>query len=370
MKLLVNCSNLNSTGPLQVALSFINECRKFKHDYYVVCGSGLGELIDKEKFPANFRFYFMEGRIISSFRNYLRTKSILKFIESQIVPDAVFTVFGPSYWKPSARHIQGFATPQVLYPESPFFSLISIRQVLWWKLHRLANLILLRRESKEIILETFEMERRLKAVMPQCRTYVVPNTYSEFYKTIDLPNNRQIAEDGYFKLLTLCSYKRHKNLEIIPLVIDVLQKYAPPKIKFYLTLPENKYLELIGPEYRQHVINLGPLHPKECPEVYTKVDAMFLPTLLESFSASYAEAMIMGKPILTSHYDFAHTVCGDAAIYFDPLNPSSVAKAILMLIDDPSYYNVLVYKGKERLEYFGDASTRARRYLDIALKNV
>ena len=51
---------------------------------------------------------------------------------------------------------------------------------------------------------------------------------------------------------------------------------------------------------------------------------MILPTLLESFSATYIEAMFHGKTILTSDLDFARDVCGEAAFYFDPLNPQSI----------------------------------------------
>jgi len=77
---------------------------------------------------------------------------------------------------------------------------------------------------------------------------------------------------------------------------------------------------------------------------------MFLPTFLESFSGTYLEAMHFGLPILTSDLDFAHAVCGDAAIYFDPWNAASIKDAILKLRNNPELSQELVAKGKTRLQ--------------------
>ena len=57
---------------------------------------------------------------------------------------------------------------------------------------------------------------------------------------------------------------------------------------------------------------------------------MFLPTFLECFSASYAEAMLMKKPIITSNLGFAQNVCKDAAVYFDPCNPEDIIDKIFV----------------------------------------
>lgn len=365
MKILVNCAGLNSTGPLQVALSFINECKNINNEYFIICGPAFENIIDPNNYSPNFFFYYTKVRIISGLMNFLKVRRLIKNIEKEISPDVVFTVFGPAYWKPATRHVQGFATPQVFYPESQFFKLISVKERIWWYFHRKVNLFLLRYEAKEFILETDIMEQRLKDKIPSCTTYVVPNTFSEIYNKFNLKNQKDIEEGGEFKMLTLCSYKRHKNLEIIPQVVDILLELGYDAVRFYLTLKDNKYLELVSEKYRKFIINLGPLHPNICPVAYSSVDAMFLPTLLESFSASYPEAMKMGKPILTSSYDFATTVCGDAAIYFDPLNPQSAAAAIVQLIDNPKLYQSLIEKGRNRLNTFGNAATRAHSYLEI-----
>jgi glycosyltransferase involved in cell wall biosynthesis len=77
--------------------------------------------------------------------------------------------------------------------------------------------------------------------------------------------------------------------------------------------------------------------------------AHLLPTLLESFSGSYLEAMHFGTPILTSDRDFAREVCGEAALYFDPDSPSSIRDAILKLKNDPALGEQMVQVGGQRV---------------------
>jgi glycosyltransferase involved in cell wall biosynthesis len=92
---------------------------------------------------------------------------------------------------------------------------------------------------------------------------------------------------------------------------------------------------------------------------------MFLPTLLECFSASYAEAMKLQKPIITSDMGFAHTVCKDAALYANPMDENNIAAKIIELSTSYELQENLVKKGVERLQMFGTSQDRARRYIQI-----
>lgn len=76
----------------------------------------------------------------------------------------------------------------------------------------------------------------------------------------------------------------------------------------------------------------------------------------------------MGLPIVTSGLSFAKNVCGDAAMYFDPLNPADIAKKIIQLSEDKLLQARIVARGREKLKNFGTASDRAADYLQIAQK--
>jgi len=67
---------------------------------------------------------------------------------------------------------------------------------------------------------------------------------------------------------------------------------------------------------------------------FRNVDGMLMPSLLESFSTTYVEAMATNVPILTSDLDFAHSSCGDVASYFDPFDTKSIKNSIVEFRDN------------------------------------
>jgi glycosyltransferase involved in cell wall biosynthesis len=136
-------------------------------------------------------------------------------------------------------------------------------------------------------------------------------------------------------------------------------------IKFIVTLPPEDFKKLSNTDNEKNLINLGKIKIDDGASLYQECDALFLPTLLECFSASYAEAMVMHKPILTSNLGFSHTVCGDAAIYFDPMNPKDMAAKIIEVYENKELQRDLIAKGKKQLENFGTAEDRAVRILKI-----
>ena len=83
------------------------------------------------------------------------------------------------------------------------------------------------------------------------------------------------------------------------------------------------------------ILNLGPVDLEDLPNVYRASDALFLPTLLESFSGTYLEAMHYGLPILTTDLDFARNICRDAALYFDPENLDGIVNLLESFAEAP-----------------------------------
>lgn len=61
---------------------------------------------------------------------------------------------------------------------------------------------------------------------------------------------------------------------------------------------------------------------------YQKTDALLFPSLEESYGLPLVEAICIGLPIICADRPYARALCGDNAIYFDPLSTSSLAVAI------------------------------------------
>ena len=144
--------------------------------------------------------------------------------------------------------------------------------------------------------------------------------------------------------------------------------------KATMRMPESQlddYIESIRylkEKYKDRILLIGKVDINTCPSLYDKADIMFLPTLLECFSASYPEAMKMGKPILTSDLSFAHSLCGDAALYFDPLSPQSIVEAIQRINVDKILVSVLIENGRKQLHVYDNAEQRCDKIIKLLEK--
>jgi glycosyltransferase involved in cell wall biosynthesis len=370
VRLVINCSDIKATGATQVSISFINECiRHTGNEYFVFASSTIARQLEIDKFPSNFHFYIFDYK---PFFNKMGLKSWRKLIELEkiIRPDCVFSVFGPSVWKPSAPHLMGYAYPYYVYPESPFFSIISAKRRFKIKLHKAFHKYYLERNGEHYVCETEDVSRRLPGFI-RCKTgniYTVTNSYNHFFRGVTSSGDKMLPlkADGEFRFVTLSSFADHKNLIILDKVIPLLlEKYPGIYCSFVLTIDETLFQQSFSKIARSRIINLGRIRAADCPKVYDECDAMFLPTLMECFSASYAESMKMGKPVLTSDLAFAHTVCQDAAVYFNPMDPDEIAFKIYSLVTDPILQKKMVLNGHYRLAAFDTPETRAFKYLEF-----
>jgi glycosyltransferase involved in cell wall biosynthesis len=192
------------------------------------------------------------------------------------------------------------------------------------------------------------------------RLAVFPNAVSAlFAEKLNYSQPAALAPlAGKTKLFCLTKFYSHKNLESL---VSVFRRF-PRELKDVVVITTvaadqsptaPRYLRMVHEAgLEDKLVNVGPLPQEALPGYYRHCQAFILPTLLESFSGTYLEAMQLGCPILTSDLDFARVICGDAALYFDPWNPASIKDAILRLKDDPTVGRALVEKGHARMKQF------------------
>jgi len=357
MRLIINTTIIMGGGGMQVSLSFLNELKQFGEDeYHVFLSKIVGEHLDKTTFPSNFKFYDFDNSP-AHFKNRLQTVKKLNGLVDKIKPDVVFSVFGPTYWRPRATHVMGFGQAFILYKNYDVVKNMSIKSKLEFRYKELE----LKRSADYYITESEDATDHLKKLLKSDKkVFTVGNTFGSHFN-LELDKGTRYSE--IFTLLTIANNTPHKNLAIIPEVIDNL-KDLNIEVKFVITIPSDDYKTMFK-GYENEVINLGTIKPEQCPIEYSKVDAMFLPTLLEVFSANYPEAMKMGKPILTSDLGFARSICKDAALYFNPLDPKDIAIKIKMLKEDKNLQKSLIDKGNKRVLDFPSARERAEKYIEI-----
>lgn len=230
-----------------------------------------------------------------------------------------------------------FHFPYAVYPESLIWERMDL--IDRYRFRAMTYFFKIRlKYADKIICQTKVMEERLKKNYYFENTVVIPNGISlDAYLNTNETGVGKIdclkGIDG-LKLLLFSHYYPHKNFEVlIPLALKVKENNL--NYKFIITISEmqgigaKKLLEKIKSEKLEDIIiNIGSVNMNLVPILYNSVDALFMPTLLESFSGTYIEAMYYKKIILTSNLDFAKDVCKTNALYFDPLNVDSILESI------------------------------------------
>lgn len=367
MILIINTASTYDGGAIQVALSFIQECKKIaSHDYYIILGQRIATYVDQNDFPDNFKFYTINYRPAERIFSLKSRTSFFSTIEAAVKPDVVLTTSGPAYWKPKAPHICGFNIPQSVYPESRFFKLLPFKKQIKWKLDRYIRRYFFKKESKDFVVQTDDVNSRLRLWFMTEKVTTVSNTCHSYYlNPTTFPNKLPQRFEGEFRFLTFSTFRPHKNFILIKNVIDNLPEQILSKVRFVITIPITDFEQFFEKKYHENVINLGPVKINEGASLYAECDAAFIPTLLECFSATYPEAMAMKLPIMSSDVSFARSICQKAAYYFDPFNPKEVADKIAKFMESGTLRTELIKNGQIRLKDFGTGEDRAHAFIKL-----
>lgn len=370
MRIAVEAVALRSAGGLSVATNFLSTLREDSRgcdiDAFVPQNAGYKALESPQLrihlVPAMFQ------------KNWLRPMMDRLWLARRIAerrPDVVFAM-GNMALPAQVKQVVLFHWPYAIYPESEAWKRMS------WK-DRLARRSRLRafrrrlRYAEAVVTQTHTAARRLSSLFPgSYRTVVIPPAVSligresanELRPDFGLPKKR-------IKLLCLTRYYPHKNLEVLlPLAEQVARQAQPFAIITTLSPDQHpgarRFLERVRTRRLETIIhNVGPVGMEEVPSLYRATDGLLLPTLLESFSGTYAEAMYWKRPIFTSDRDFARDVCGNCAFYFDPLSPESILDTVQEAFRDERLLADRVEQGHERVLRLPDWSAVADQYIDL-----
>lgn len=357
MNILINGLNSKVGGGKTILINILETLEKMQDNnkYYIILPNTLYEdsllktnnnivFITLPKFM--HKLIFVPLHYIVTIPILLRIYKIDKILNLGDIP--VFT---------NKYQIFYFDWPHAIYPDSQVWKRIDFVS----KVKEKIKLILFKTFLKYIdffIVQTVTAKKRLSTYY-DIRTdiLVIPNAIPSICFS-DKIYQAEVNKFHYesFKLLYLTYYYPHKNIEIL---IDVAKKIKENKknIKIFVTISPTqhknvaKFLKKIeDSNLEEYLINLGPIQYKNLPSLYQSVDGIIMPTLLESFSTSYLEAMCFGKLIFTSNLDFAIDVCGDAAIYFDPLNYNDIYNKVVDVYENEILKNTYIQKVKERIK--------------------
>jgi phosphatidylinositol alpha-1,6-mannosyltransferase len=153
--------------------------------------------------------------------------------------------------------------------------------------------------------------------------------------------------------------ERKGHLEVMKALPDIIRSF--PQIVYLITSdgPYKKQLEKYVREndLEQHVVFTGTIKRDDLPSLYQISDVFIMPTRIladndvEGFGIVYLEANAFGKPVIA----YNSGGVSDAVLHkktgllVEPKKPAEIAKAVVHLLKDTEYANLLGEQGRSRV---------------------
>jgi glycosyltransferase involved in cell wall biosynthesis len=96
------------------------------------------------------------------------------------------------------------------------------------------------------------------------------------------------------------------------------------------------------------VVLAGAIPDAQVNALLKNATALVFPSLYEGFGIPPLEAMLNRCPVIASNIPPVVEVCGDAVLYFDPTDVSSITRALRRTLDEPELLPGLVTRGEAR----------------------
>lgn len=109
--------------------------------------------------------------------------------------------------------------------------------------------------------------------------------------------------------------------------------------------------------FKKDIYHLGYLSDELVALFYQEADVFVYPSLYEGFGLPVLEAMNLGCPVVTSNVSSLPEVAGDAAMFINPNDPTSIAYGINRVISDSQLRQDLIEKGRIRAKLFSWENT-------------
>lgn len=155
--------------------------------------------------------------------------------------------------------------------------------------------------------------------------YVVPEKYILFVGTSKPHKNLHGLVNAFYEL----KKKGYDDLSLVVVGKDRFSGWRNSSILF---------LENVEDEH-MHML-------------YHNAAVTVFPSFYEGFGLPPLEAMTCGCPVIASKAASIPEICGDAALYIDPLDIQDLSRSIISVLENQELRNALIQKGAERSTLF------------------
>lgn len=183
--------------------------------------------------------------------------------------------------------------------------------------------------------------------IPAERISVVHNAVSSIFTKGEVDNSNK---KNY--ILAVSSIDPRKNFVRL---LKAFEKLHDKELKLYViggksnVFSSSQDLQLNN---NDRVIWLGHVSDQELLEYYRNTSCFVYPSLYEGFGIPPLEAMACGAPVVVSDIPPHREVCGDAALYTNPLDEDDIAEKIQIILEDKHLRNKKMSCAFERCSHF------------------
>ena len=182
-------------------------------------------------------------------------------------------------------------------------------------------------------------------VFPKGKAHVVHNGVDHFDRIIPDPatlRRHALTDGGYF--LALGSLAPHKNLKRL---LEAARARPTGALPLIIAGGQNsRIFRDEGLSAGNGVHFIGRVSDAELKALYGSARALVFPSITEGFGLPPLEAMSCGCPVIATTGGAVPEVCGEAAIYADPLAPDEWTDAMMKLECDEQLVEALSIRGR------------------------
>lgn len=381
MRILLNAVSvkMHGGGVFQIATNFIMKAVEQYSDeieWFFVVSEDLNQNFQQYSFSKENNYFVFPTQ--PDFKgSYFKVRKSLKQLEELIKPQVVYSIASPSYFSFNAPEVMRFANAWVTNPNRYALKTHNFKKRIRYILNS-SNIKRELRKRKYFITQSNTVKGGILSVVKtdeenvKVISNVLPALFLDQKKTIVF--NKQNNE-GVIYIACVAAPMGHKNLDILPEVLKILRdKHCITNTVFLTTIPEtSNFLKRLNQELSSmnlmtNVINYGYCTQEKLIDLYSKCEICFMPTLLETFSATLLEAMFFNLAIVTSEFSFNQEVVEDSALYFKPMDAEDAADKLATLLKDKPLRDKLKREMSQYLENYSSYDKHMLETIDFLKK--
>ena len=381
----VNAVSAKSGGAATYLRNLARELATSRHHYVFYAPPGLAEALSTSR--ENLTAVATDIGYKASWQRFLWDQFVLRRSIRELKVDILLSSSDFGLLAPPCKQLLMIRNPLFFSPlyEKKILSKKSLLFKLQFYLRR-RLIALSARFSQRVITASRSMRddvgRFIK--LPEGRAVVNPfGVPLERFRCVQRPTGATGEEAATerlpraLRLLYVSEYSDYKNLTTLLKAVLLLREQGCDGFRLVTTARPDQFPEV---ELATRAIDKAlAFHPLVAPcveftgsvpyekiaKLYQESDVFVFPSMAESFGHPLVEAMASGLPIIASDIPIHREMCGDAAVYFRPLDPHDLAETITQLRADPLLGEKLGRAGRTRVEAHFDWKDHVRRLVEM-----